>query len=103
MLNRILFIVLALTVSLTTSAINAYSQPQSSLTLEWIFSDEGRAVGSVPSHVWLADGRLMIYDGRLPPAQRAFEILDPKTGERRKALDMATGVASLNQLLPAEP
>lgn len=74
-----------------------------SLTLEWIFSDEGRSVASVPSHVWLADGKLMMYDGRLPAEQRAFEVLDPKTGERRKAVDMAAALASLNALVPATP
>jgi len=42
----------------------------------------------------------MLYDGRKPAAQRAFEILDPSTGERRTALDMQTAVASLNKLLP---
>jgi dipeptidyl-peptidase-4 len=98
MLTRILCLVVIITTTLT-----ANSNAQTNLTLEWIFSDEGRAVGSVPSHVWLADGRLMIYDVRLPAGQRSFEILDPKTGERRKALDMAAAIASLNQLLPAEP
>ena len=79
--------------------INAQTKP---LTLEWVLT-EGRTVGAVPSHVWLADGRLMIYDARLPAEQRVFEILDPKTGERRKAFDMAAALASLNALLPATP
>jgi dipeptidyl-peptidase-4 len=69
-------------------------------TIDWIFSDEGRRVAGLPSNVWLSDGTLMLYDGRLPAAQRAFEVLDPATGTRRKALDMSAAVASLNALLP---
>ena len=78
---------------------NAQTTP---LTLEWILT-EGRTVGAVPSHFWMADGRLMIYDGRLPVGQRTFEILDPKTSERRKAFDLSAALASLNALLPATP
>jgi dipeptidyl-peptidase-4 len=69
------------------------------LTLEWIF-DDGRRVATVPLHAWLPDGRLMLLDGRRPPAERAFEILDPATGARRNAFDMAAAVASLNALAP---
>ncbi len=95
MLIKILCLAVILT---TTFAVPCNAQ--TSLTLEWIFSDEGRRVASVPSNVWLADGRLMIYDGRLPAVQRAFEVLDPKTGERRKALDMDAAAASLKAVLP---
>src|SRR5215218_3536713 len=70
------------------------------LTLEWILGDEGRRVASVPSHAWLSDGRLMLLDVRRPPGERTFESLEPSTGERRPALDMAAAVKSLNALLP---
>jgi hypothetical protein len=80
--------ILCLTVILATTcsiSINAQTAP---LTLEWILG-EGRTVAAVPSHFWMADGRLMIYDGRVPLAQRTFETLDLKTNERRKAFDVA--------------
>jgi dipeptidyl-peptidase 4 len=101
MLTRILIVVVVLTTLLVTS--QAQAPPKTNLTLEWIFSDEGRRVASLPSHFWLADGKLLLYDSRLPPSQRAFEILNPETGERRKALDMKVAVASLNALLPTSP
>src|SRR5262245_36805122 len=81
-------------------ASKAQTPTRTSLTVEWVFSDEGRRIASLPSHVWLSDGKLMLYDGRRPPGERAFEILDPATGARRTALDMTAAVASLNALLP---
>ncbi|MCA1615411.1 MAG: S9 family peptidase [Acidobacteria bacterium] len=78
------------------------ARPQTSdgLTMEWIFGDEGRRVASLPAHAWLSDGSLLLYDGRRPQGERTFEVLDPATGARRAALDMAAAVASLNALLP---
>ncbi|HEY0171568.1 MAG TPA: DPP IV N-terminal domain-containing protein, partial [Pyrinomonadaceae bacterium] len=70
------------------------------LTVEWVFGDEGRGVASVPTHAWLSDGRLMLFDVRRPPAERTFEVVEPSTGARRSALDMAAAVASLGALLP---
>ncbi|HYP52252.1 MAG TPA: DPP IV N-terminal domain-containing protein, partial [Pyrinomonadaceae bacterium] len=70
------------------------------LTMEWVFGDEGRGVASLPAHAWLSDGRLMIFDVRRPPAERTFEVLEPETGARRPALDMAAAVASLKAVLP---
>jgi dipeptidyl-peptidase-4 len=101
MLRRILFLTLLLTV--LAHPISAQTPVKAGLTVEWIFSDEGRRVASVPSSQWLADGKLMLYDGRLPASQRAFEILDPATGMRQKALDMKAAVASLNALLLQSP
>lgn len=70
------------------------------LTMEWVFGDEGRRVASLPTHAWLSDGRLMMFDVRRPEAERTFEVLEPATGARRAALDMAAAVASLGALLP---
>jgi Dipeptidyl peptidase IV (DPP IV) N-terminal region len=100
-LKRILILAVILSTIFSTPTSHAQTQPKTGLTLEWIFSDEGRRVASVPSYVWLSDGKLMLYDGRLPAPQRAFEILDPGSGARRDALDMKAAIASLNALLPA--
>ncbi len=97
MFIRILFLSFVL-----VSFVAPCSAQTKPLTLEWILTD-GRTVGVVPSHVWLADGRLMVYDARLPVERRVFEILDPKTGERRKAFDVSAAVANLNALLPSTP
>jgi hypothetical protein len=107
MLNRILSLAVVLTAVLASPAgkgATAQTPSKTNLTVEWIFSDEGRSVASLPSSVWLSDGKLMLFDGRKdgrkPAAQRAFEVLDPATGARRTALDLAAAVASLNTLLP---
>ena len=70
--------------------------------LEWIFG-EGRTVGSVPSTQWLRDGSLLMFDTRPPAVSRTFEVLNPGTGERRKAFDMAAAVASANALRRSAP
>ncbi|MFL6255682.1 MAG: hypothetical protein ACJ74T_11780, partial [Pyrinomonadaceae bacterium] len=46
------------------------------LTMEWALGDEGRSVASLPTHVWLSDGRLMLFDVRRPAGERTFEVLE---------------------------
>jgi len=70
------------------------------LTTEWIFSDAAASIAEVPHYVWLADNTAILYDTRLPEAQRNFELLDPATGKRRPILDMPKAVASLKSLDP---
>jgi dipeptidyl-peptidase-4 len=94
------FCLAAVLVAAVFGTASAQAQATNGLTLEWIFSDEGRRVASVPPHAWLSDGKLMMFDARRPPAERTFEVLDPSTGARRRALDMAAAVASLNASLP---
>ncbi|HEX8119605.1 MAG TPA: DPP IV N-terminal domain-containing protein, partial [Pyrinomonadaceae bacterium] len=77
----------------------AQTEPAGGLTFEWIF-DEGRRASAVPSHVWLSDGRLLLFDVRRPVAERTFDVLDPATGARRAALDMSAAVASLKSVAP---
>ncbi|HEX8072240.1 MAG TPA: DPP IV N-terminal domain-containing protein [Pyrinomonadaceae bacterium] len=98
----LLIVVLAAAAAVHAPAASAQAQAaKPPLTLEWVYSDEGRRLASVPAHVWLADGKLLLYDASRPAAQRTFEILDPATGARRPALDAAAALASLNALLPA--
>jgi dipeptidyl-peptidase-4 len=100
MIARILCFAAVLAATSGMPAAKAETSAQTGLTVEWIFSDEGRRVATLPSQVWLSDGKLMLYDGRQPQSQRVFEVLDPATGVRRPAFDMAAAVASLNALLP---
>ncbi|MCA1621009.1 MAG: S9 family peptidase [Acidobacteria bacterium] len=83
-----------------TTPARPQTAPANGLTLEWVFSEEGRRVASLPAHAWLSGGGLMMFDVRRPPAERTFEVVDPSTGARRAALDMAAAVASLRALLP---
>ncbi|HKS30554.1 MAG TPA: S9 family peptidase [Pyrinomonadaceae bacterium] len=101
MVIRIFCLAVILSISLLGAA-TARSQTQAAnkLTLEWIFGDEGRSVASLPAHTWLSDGKLLMLDVRRPPAERTFEVVNPVTGARQPALDMAAAVASLKALLP---
>ncbi len=65
------------------------------LTLEWIFSPEGRAVASVPTTAWLDDGTLVILDNRRPPAEQTFEKLNPANGQRQSIVDAVKAVTDL--------
>lgn len=101
MLARTFCLVLVLTVSLFAAApARSQTEAAGGLTLEWIYGDEGRRVATLPTHTWLSDGRLLLFDVRRPPSERTFEVLDPSTGARRPALDMAAAVASLKALVP---
>src|SRR6186713_1418443 len=100
MLAHILCLVAFLAATSGAPVAEAQTPAKTGLTVEWIFGDEGRSVAGLPAHVWLADGKLMLYDGRQPPAQRTFEVLDPATGARRAVLNMAAAVANLKTLLP---
>ena len=80
------------------SAAAAQQQP---LTVQWLYSESGgSAVARVPSHVWLEDNTVLLYDTRRPAAQRAFERLDPASGTRRTVLDVPKAVASLKAIGP---
>ncbi|HEX8720194.1 MAG TPA: S9 family peptidase [Pyrinomonadaceae bacterium] len=100
MATRALCLAFCLALSLSAAApARAQTRAADRLTTEWVF-DEGRRVAGLPSHAWLSDGRLLLLDVRRPAAERTFEVLDPATGARRPALDMAAAVAGLKALLP---
>jgi dipeptidyl-peptidase-4 len=72
------------------------------LTIDWIFSDEGKTVASVPSRAWLDTGIAMFYDTYPPKRERTLESFDPVTGEREVVVDAAKALSSLNTLLEPE-
>ncbi len=101
MLARAFCFAFVLTVSLFAAApARSQTGAAGGLTLDWVYGDEGRRVATLPTHTWLSDGRLLLFDVRRPPSERTFEVLDPSTGARRSALDMAAAVASLKALAP---
>ena len=80
------------------------SAQEERLTLEWIFSEEGRNSMSLPDHAWLDDGTLMIYDERAPKADRTIESFDPRNGRRGEVVDAAEARAALEaHFEPDEP
>src|SRR3954454_10631240 len=73
---------------------------QQALTLEWIYSDAGRAVATVPHRAWLTDGSLLLLDEARPEADRRRERLAPGNGARTPAFDMGKALDSLRQAVP---
>ena len=84
-----------------TAAPGSSSQALSAaLTLDWIWSDEGKSAAKIPDHAWLETGRVILYDkGRLPPRERTLESFDPVTGTRQNLVDPARALASLSSVL----
>jgi dipeptidyl-peptidase-4 len=74
------------------------------LSIEWIFSEEGKTATSVPNHTWLADGTILLYDTRAAKGERTLETMDAGAGRRRSVVDAPKAVAAMNELLePDEP
>ncbi|MDX2438244.1 MAG: DPP IV N-terminal domain-containing protein, partial [Acidobacteriota bacterium] len=54
---------------------------------------------SVPLSFWLTDGSLLLFDRRIPAADRTIEHFDPKSLKRSSACDATAALASVRQLL----
>ncbi len=80
----------------------AFAQEKPKLTVEWLYSEEGKNVARLPSFVWLNDGTAFIYDPIEPVEKRTILKFDPKTGVQNPAVDAKKALASLNSLLGKE-
>jgi dipeptidyl-peptidase-4 len=94
--------------SLVAVAIIVLASPASAqderLSLEWMFSEEGKTAVSVPEHAWLDNGLLMLYDKRVPKSERTIESFNPTNGRRRKVVDAGKAIDALTAVLdPEEP
>jgi len=90
--TRVVFLFLLVALALAAVA------EQPSLTNEWVFGREGSRVATVPEFAWLDDGSAIVFNARLPKAQRNFEKLNPTTGQTAPMLKTADALASLSQL-----
>ena len=74
------------------------------LSLEWVFSEEGKTATSLPDHAWLDNGLLMLYDKRVPKAERTIESYNPENGRRRALVDAKQVIEAFTvQFEPEEP
>jgi dipeptidyl-peptidase-4 len=72
------------------------------LTVEKAFDRALRDAMSVPRHLWLPDGSVLLLDPRQPKETRTLERLDPASGTRTPACDAAAALAGLRELLGPE-
>ena len=70
------------------------------LTVEWIHSEEAKSISKVHQHVWLKNNTAILYDNRIPIAERDFKVLNPeKPDVLTSLLDYKKAVENLNQIL----
>ena len=94
---------IALAVLILTPSVPAADDAER-ITLDWVFSDEGKSAASVPDHAWFESGHGLLYDKHPEMAQRTLERLDPATGKRRKLVDSEKSLELLNEMFkPEEP
>lgn len=94
---------IALAVLILTPSVPA-AEDAERITLDWVFSDEGKSAASVPDHAWFESGHGLLYDKHPEMAQRTLESLDPSTGARRKLVDSEKSLKLLNEMFkPEEP
>ncbi len=71
------------------------AQEKQKMTVEWIYSAEGKAVDDVPKFFWRSDNTAILFDERRPRPERNFEQFDPQTGTRRPLVDLQSALTSL--------
>jgi dipeptidyl-peptidase-4 len=72
------------------------------LTIEWIFSEDGKNGVSAPDYTWTDSGVALLYDKRRSMEERTIESFDPETGKRQDLVDPTKVLESLTALLEPE-
>ena len=88
--------------ALALAAAIAGAQQKTEITVDWVFSDEARALTALPRTAWTAGNEALLLDPRAPKGERTLERLDPRTGKRTAAVDRAKAFASLESLAGKE-
>lgn len=78
---------------------SAAAQEKETITLEWIYSEEGKTVDEVPKVFWLENNTALFYDIRRPGVERIFEIFDPASGKLTPAVGRDKAIASLQTFI----
>ncbi len=89
------FMLMLCLVTISLSIATVCGQEAKSLSVEWIYSDEGRAVDDVPQVAWLENGSAILNDLRIAKDKRTFEKLDPTSGKRTLLVDRDVALNSL--------
>ena len=75
-----------------------FAQEKQKITLEWLHSSKPRQYTALPAHVWLNNGKLILFDNRKPAIGRSFELFDPKKEKTSNLLDLDKALNSLHKL-----
>jgi dipeptidyl-peptidase-4 len=94
---------LSLVIITLTTALPVHAQDER-ITLDWIFSDEGKTAMSLPRRAWLDDDRLVTYDTRRAKDERTLTSFNASSGRARDLVDAGKVVAAMNEMFePEEP
>ena len=86
------------------AAVSPANAQDERLTLEWIFSDDGRMETALPRQTWLDAERLVTYDTRVPKDERTLITVDAGNGRTRTLVDADEAIDGLTGLFePEEP
>ena len=73
------------------------------ITVEWIQSDEAKAIAAVHRYQWLENNTAILFDVRKPKEERTFQKLDPrKAGELYTVVNREKAIASLQRSIGEE-
>ncbi len=98
-IRRRIVIILVFSAAVTLAAA---AQEKSKITVEWIYSEEGKSIAALPSFAWLNDGTALILDPCVPPEKRTIFRLNPETGGQTPVVDAKKAAQSLNDLAGEE-
>ena len=76
-----------------------FAQVAKPLTVDWINGEAPARLSSTPSVKWLNGDRCVVFDRSKPASERVLEFLDPQSGKRTPAFDIAKAQQSLVSLL----
>ncbi len=92
---------LALATAATASAQAPTSPPAPttpSWTVDWIYGEDGAAIGKVPAFAWTSAGDVLFLDPQGPSGAPALTRVTAATGRRSSAVNAAAALASLRAL-----
>ena len=74
------------------------AQEKSKITVEWLYSEEGKKIAALPSFTWLDDGTALVFDPREPEEKHTIVRLNPKTNTQASAVDGEKALKTLKTL-----
>jgi dipeptidyl-peptidase-4 len=87
--------IVGVSILLATAALGGEEE----LTVEWIYSDEGRNATAMPQRFWTEGGKLLFLDRTVSKEERTIEVFDPSSRVRKPAVDPETTLSSLEKLV----
>lgn len=76
--------------------------PSDKISIETMFHEKFLSKLATPQYLWLQNGKALLFDSRIDPAKRTFELLDPADGKRGPIIEPAKILSSFKKVLGEE-